>query len=109
MDNWTLAMTLVLGANFIMLLFIFLKIGGFGKIEWEWMLVRLLLLFKRKITVKPHIQHYRPNQWAADFFLVKTYKCSEQRFFKIMSGTYTTIVPMSEIYEIKYGETTEKP
>lgn len=100
MDNWILAMTIVLAANFFMMLFIFLKIGGFGKIEWEWMWVSLFLLLQRKIPIKPHIQHYSPHQRTQEFHLVKTYRCSHERFFKLISGTYTTIVPESEIYEI---------
>lgn len=100
MDIWIIS-TLILVANFFMMLFLFFKMGGFkNTIEWQWLFVNFVLLFRRKIPIRPHIQHYSPNQRTPDFFLVKTYKCSEQRFFKIMSGTYTTIVPESEIYDL---------
>lgn len=109
MDNWIIAMTIVLMANFVMMTIVLLKIGGFEKtLQWEWIFVNFVLLFKRKIIVRPQIQHYSPHQRTQQFYVAKTYKCSHERFFKLISGTYTTIVPESEILEIIDNHSTKK-
>lgn len=100
-EDWIFLLTVVMAANFFMLLFLFVKIGGFdNSIEWKYIKMGFALLLRKKISVKPHIQHYSPNQADTYFYLMKTYKCSNARFFKIISGGYTTIVPETEIHEL---------
>lgn len=68
--------------------------------ECAYLIMRINLLFKKKIMVRPRIEHYSPRQATENFYLVKIYKCSHERHFKLMSGSYTTIVPESGIFEI---------
>lgn len=68
--------------------------------QCAYLIMNINLLFKKKIIVKPHIEYYSEYQGSEHFYLIKTFKCSHERFFKIISGSYTTIVPEHGIYEI---------
>lgn len=94
-------------ANFGMSLSIFmerfgtLERGIYGvKMQWAFFIMNLKLLFKRQIIVKPHIEYYSPYQATEHFYLLKIYSCSHEKYFKLISGSYTTIVPEHGILEI---------
>ena len=70
------------------------------EIECAYFIMNINLLFKKRIIVKPHIEYYSPKQVTEHFYLVKIYGCSHERYFKLISGSYTTIVPESGIFEI---------
>lgn len=106
----SIVMTLMLilaFANFGILLSIFMErfgtledgIDGI-KMQWAFFLMNLKLLFKRQIIVKPHLEYYSRYQATENFYLLKIYVCSHERFFKLISGNYTTIVPERGIIEI---------
>lgn len=78
-----------------------LKAGMDGiRTQWAFFVMNLSLIFKRPIIVKPHLEYYSPYQATENFFLMKIYKCSHERYFKLISGSYTTIVPERGILEI---------
>lgn len=92
---------MVVGAflmNFIIFFIALSKIQH--RINWKWAFMNIRLLFKKKVVVRPHIQHYTSKQGSDQFYLLKTYKCSHSRHFKLISGAYTTIVPDSEVHDI---------
>lgn len=103
-----LALILIVAiANFAMSLSIFmerfgtLEAGVYGiKMQWAFFIMNLKLLFKRQIIVRPHLEYYSGYQATEHFYLLKTYKCSHQRFFKLISGSYTTIIPEHGIIDI---------
>lgn len=68
--------------------------------EYAFFIININLLFKKKIIVKPHLEYYSSHQATEHFYLLKIYECSHERFFKLISGSYTTIVPERGIYEI---------
>lgn len=68
--------------------------------QWAFISMNIALILKRQILVKPHLEYYSPYQATEHFFLLKIYKCSHERYFKLISGSYTTIVPERGIIEI---------
>lgn len=68
--------------------------------ELEFAVMNANLLFKKKILVKPHLEYYSHLQATEHFYLLRTYRCSHERYFKLISGSYTTIVPEHGILEI---------
>lgn len=103
-------------ANFTMSFYIFmdrfgtLKAGFDGiRTQWAFFVMNLALLFKRPIIVKPHIEYYSPYQATENFYLLKIYNCSHERYFKLISGSYTTIVPERGIIEINGKPLNNKP
>lgn len=61
----------------------------------------IMLIFRKKIKIFPQIQHYSSHQGEEFFYLLKIMKGSHQRFFKVISGSYVTIIPESDIRSIK--------
>lgn len=98
-------------ANFAMSLYMFMdKMGTDGiRSWWAFFSMNLALLLKRPISVKPHLEYYSPYQATENFFLLKVYKCSHERHFKLISGNYTTIVPEKGIIEIDGKPLKQKP
>lgn len=68
--------------------------------RWDLFIMNLRLLYEDKIVVRPHLEYYSAYQSSEKFYLLKTYKCSHETFFKLISGKYTTIVPERGIFEI---------
>lgn len=108
-------MMILMIANFGMSLSIFMERFGTFKVgiydirtQWAFFAINIALLFKKKIIVKTHIEYYSQYQATEHFYLLKTYKCSHERFYKLISGSYTAIVPERGILELTYDEKTFK-
>lgn len=101
MNYWDVATIILATANLLLVGGLVDKMGGFGRNSTlEFMSTKIRILFGKKIYVHPHIQHYSPKMKTGGFVLVKEYKCSDGKYYKLASGSYTIIVPEDEIHSM---------
>lgn len=68
--------------------------------EWAFIFMGWKLLFRRAIPIRIHPAHSSIHQWTDEYYLLKIIKCSDQRYFKVISGDFITIIPESAIQQI---------
>ena len=97
---------LILQSALIMLALWFIIKKTYSGILWGirrelvYLVMGIRLLFTKKIIIKVHPNYSSIHQWTDNYYLLKIIKCSDQRYFKVISGDFVTVVPESAIQEI---------